>query len=226
MEGSHPEAASVPYDEVAGKEALLPPAMEDSHICHDIANVASLPYDGFAVHQAVPPYENSHTCHHIAGEAAEPTHSWRLTDQPDHSRLPAKADESELDAIFAGQANIPSATVLDEQYGEPSTCYDSSLPRWLADSEHATSILDHNASPDTHVMNRLFGQRAVSRQVQHDSWANCMKSPSSNVPGLHELFGTRDCQVPSLKATLDADDHAIWADEPNTQLNRTKSDLW
>lgn len=147
-------------------------------------------------------------------------------DKLHYSKLPATDEDTELDAIFAGSANIPSAAILDEDYGRPSSASHHGAamplePAWLPDREAATSPLDY-ASPSADAVNRLFHRHAGA---QHDSWANCISFPSSNAPDWHKLFGGRGRQIASAH---DVDNYAAWADcnESNSELNTTKSDVW
>lgn len=209
--------------------------MEDSHVFHHSGNVASLADDGLAVDHALPPLgtEYLHLPNHNSKEPAEPIHSSGLRDRLGHVALPAK--DTELDAIFAGKASVPSARLLNEDYDRPASMgkYESAVPlepAWLADREPAASPLE-NASPDTTAVNELFKRRANSWQVQHDSWADCGNLAPSNVPhsispDLHELFGGRGHQIAPLQTSVDADNHVAWADEPNIQLNESKSGFW
>lgn len=206
--------------------------MGDSSVCHRFASAASLRYDDLAVDHTLPPFgmQASNICHHPSSEATEFTHSSGLKKKLDHSMLPATADNTELDAIFASKANVPSITFLNEDCGGPASMinYKSvmpSEPTWLAPRESARSLLD-NASPHTNAVDRLFEGCAHARQDQQDNWANCRDFASSDVPDLHELFGARGHQIASLQASFDADNQAAWAAEPNTQVNRRGSDLW
>ena len=217
---------------LAADETLWPMQVEDSDVCPHFASAASLSYDGLAVDHALLPLgiEDSKIPHHISSEAAELMQCSCPRDKLDHSRSPAAAEDTELEAVFASKVNVPSANVLNEGYGRLASMgmFESAMPlepAWLAEREPATSPLD-NTSPDTNDVNRLFARDATSKQVQHDSWANCDNLASSNVPDLHELFRGRGHQIASMRASADADSYAAWADEPNTQLNRTKSDFW
>ena len=187
------------------------------------------PYTGLDADYALPPplgVEDMSMYCHIPSEAAEPTHSLVPMDKLHLSKLPATAEDTELDAIFGSNANVPSAAALDEDYGRPSSVshYGAAMslePAWLADREAATSSLG-NASPSSDAVNRLFHRHAGA---QHDSWANCTALPSSTGPDLHKLFGGRGRQTASAH---DVDNHTAWADgnESNTELNTTKSDFW
>lgn len=206
--------------------------VEGSDVCPHFASAASLPYHGLAVDHASPTLgmEDSNIRHHISSEAAELMHCSCPRDKLAHATSPAAAQDTELEAMFASTVNVPSGNVLNEGHGRPASMgiYESAMPlepAWLADRDPATSPLD-SASPDTNVVNRLFARHASSKQVQHDSWANCDNFAFSNVPDLHELFRGRGHQTASMLASADADSYAAWADEPDTQPNRTKSDFW
>ena len=208
--------------------------MKDSSVCHGhrFASAAGLPYDDLAVDHTLPPLgmQASNLCHHLSSEATELTHSSGLKNKLDHTMLPATADNTELDTIFAGKANVPFTTVLNEDCGGPASTanYESAMPSepaWLAHREPATSLLD-GASPHTNAVDRLFEGCARARQDLQDNWANCRDFASSDVPDLHELFGARGHQIASLQASVDADNQAAWDAEPNTEVNRSGSDLW
>lgn len=187
--------------------------MEDSAVCHHFADAAVPPYTGLDAEYALPPplgVEDMSMYCHIPSEAAEPTHSLVPMDKLHLSKLPATAEDTELDAIFGSNANVPSAAARDEDYGRPSSV------------SHYGSASLGNASPSSDAVNRLFHRHAGA---QHDSWANCTAFPSSTVPDLHKLFGGRGCQTASAHYV---DNHTAWADcnESNTELNTTKSDFW
>lgn len=202
--------------------------MEDSDVCHHFADAASPPYNGLDVDYALPPVgmEDPYIYCHTSNEAAEPAHSLVPMDKLHYSMLPATAEDTELDAILASNARVPSAAFLDEDYSRPSDVSHggTAVPleaAWLAAGEAATSPLD-DASPSSDAINKLFHRHAGA---QHDSWANSTAFPSSNVPDLHKLFGGRGRQIASAH---DVDNYAAWADcnESNTELYTTKSVFW
>lgn len=231
---------------MAAGEALSPVETGDSHICYDAADAALLPYNRLAVEEALPPLEmeDSQICQDFANDISEATCStqelrrqevadrstyWHPRDVHALSRLPAigKADDTELDAMFAGKAKTSFADMLGEH-----DCGTASISgamshgaEWLTDMHNATSPLN-NASDDTDVMNRLFGQHAGPRQVHHDSWANFTDFSSRSAPEYQELFKARGHQVAAMQATTDADGHAAWADKQTTQLNSRTPGFW
>lgn len=204
----------------AADESLPLLQVEDSHVYHHLASAASLADDGLDVDHALLPLgtEDSHLPNRNSTEAAEPIHSSGLRDRLNH--------DTELDAIFTGKASVPSARSLIEGYDRPASMgdYESAMPlepAWLTDRERAVSPLD-NVSPDTYAAVNELIRCANPRQDQRDSCADYGNFTSSNVPDLHELFGGRGHQMASLHASVDA----AWADEPNSQTNKSKSGFW
>ena len=137
-------------DSLVADEALPPVEVEDSHVCHEIGNTPPLPYDGLTMNEALPPLGLEDACfgHGLAHDTSDAkAYSWHPRHAPRPSRFPDNADETELDAIFAGKAETCPANILDEEYcglagmshGQPARPLEA---EWLADTNRATSRLD------------------------------------------------------------------------------------